>query len=134
MPTWLGEQPGYPSRSLRWTSCSAPNSGYALCLRPTTQLRTESLPMPEYQPSTSVHVTATGDGALVLLETRSGTMFRLNHTGATLWNALRMHGGDLSLAARTVAQRYGTPFHQVLTDTRLLATKLTDAGLLERTP
>ncbi|MGH3829775.1 MAG: PqqD family protein [Pseudonocardiaceae bacterium] len=89
--------------------------------------------MPEYRVSASVHVTPTGDGALVLLETRAGTMFRLNHTGATMWNALSTHGGDLSLAARAVAQRYGTPFHQVLTDTRLLVGKLTDAGLLEHT-
>ncbi len=90
--------------------------------------------MPEYSVSTSVHVTPTGDGALVLLETRAGKMFRLNHTGATLWNALGMHGGDLSLVARTMSQRYGMPFHQVLTDTRLLIGKLTDAGLLEPTP
>jgi hypothetical protein len=90
--------------------------------------------MLEYRVSTSVHVTPTGDGALVLLETRSGKMFRLNHTGATVWNALGMHGGDLSLAARAVSQRYGIPFHQVLTDTRLLVGKLTDAGLLKRAP
>ncbi|MGH3825758.1 MAG: PqqD family protein [Pseudonocardiaceae bacterium] len=89
--------------------------------------------MPEYQASASVHVTPTGDGALVLLETRAGTMFRLNHTGATVWNALGTHGGDVALAARAVTQRYGTPFHQVLTDTRLLIGKLTDAGLLEHT-
>ena len=88
--------------------------------------------MPEYQMSPSVHVTPTGDGALVLLETRSGTMFRLNHTGASLWNALSTHGGDLSLAARSVSQRYGTPFHQVLSVTRLLVGKLTAAGLLEQ--
>ncbi|MGH3720810.1 MAG: PqqD family protein [Pseudonocardiaceae bacterium] len=87
--------------------------------------------MPEYQVSASVHVTPTGDGALVLLETRAGKMFRLNHTGATVWNALGMYGGEVSLAARALSQRYGMPFHQVLTDTRLLVGKLTDAGLLE---
>jgi len=96
-----------------------------------TQRTTESVLMPEYQVSTSVHVTPTGDGALVLLETRSGKMFRLNHTGATLWNALGMHGGDLSLATRAVSQRYDRPFHQVLIDTRLLVGKLTEVGLLE---
>jgi Coenzyme PQQ synthesis protein D (PqqD) len=90
--------------------------------------------MLKYRVSASVHVTPTGDGALVLLETCAGKMFRLNHTGATVWNALGMNGGDLSLAARAVSQRYGIPFHQVLTDTRLLVEKLTGTGLLERAP
>lgn len=90
--------------------------------------------MPEYHANPSVYMTPTGDGALVLLETHAGTMFRLNHTGAALWNALNMHDGDLSSAARTVSQRYDTPFYRVLSDARLLVDKLTDADLLERIP
>lgn len=88
--------------------------------------------MPDYRPSTSVHLAPTSDGGLVLLETRSGRMFQLNHTGAILWNALGTHGGDLSMAARTMAQHDSRPFHQVIADTRLLIGKLTNAGLLEQ--
>lgn len=87
--------------------------------------------MPDYRPCPSVHTTQTGAGALVLLETRSGRMFQLNGTGATLWNALGTQGGDLSTAARTVAQCYGRPFQQVLADARQLIGQLIDAGLLE---
>ncbi|MGH3930566.1 MAG: PqqD family peptide modification chaperone [Pseudonocardiaceae bacterium] len=89
--------------------------------------------MRSYLPSGSVHSAPTAGGALVLLDTRSGRMFQLNPTGASAWNALLIGGGEVQAAARTVAQRYGRPYPQVLDDLRLLIKRLVDAGLVEPT-
>ncbi|MGH3753708.1 MAG: PqqD family protein [Pseudonocardiaceae bacterium] len=89
--------------------------------------------MRSYLPCGSVHLAPTTSGALVLLDTRSGRMFQLNPTGATAWNALVMGGGDVQAAARTVAQRYGQPYLQVLDDLRPLIQLLVEANLLEAT-
>jgi hypothetical protein len=90
--------------------------------------------MPEYHPSLTVHGAAAGDGGMVLLDTRSGMMFRLNPTGAIVWHALHRNGGSLPLVARVVAQRYGLPVHRVVPGIRRLVVQLATAGLLERAP
>ncbi|MGH3547891.1 MAG: PqqD family peptide modification chaperone [Pseudonocardiaceae bacterium] len=87
--------------------------------------------MPSYLPCGSVHLTPTPSGALVILDTRSGRMFQVNSTGATAWNALVVGGGEVQVAARTVAQRYGQPYLQVLDDLWSLIHLLVEANLLE---
>lgn len=90
-------------------------------------------PMRSYLPRGSVHLAPTASGALVLLDTRTGRMFQLNPTGATAWNALVVGGGDVQAAARTVAQRYGQLYLQVLDDLWPLIQRLVEANLLEAT-
>ncbi len=90
-------------------------------------------PMHSYLPRESVHLTPTFNGALVLLNTRSGRMFQLNSTGASAWNALVVGGGDVQAAARTVAHRYGQPYLRVLDDLWPLIQLLVEANLLEAT-
>lgn len=90
-------------------------------------------PMRSYLPRGSVHVAPTASGALVLLDTRSGRMFQLNPTGASAWNALAVGGGDVQAAARTVAQRYGRSYLQVLDDVWSWVQLLGEANLLEAT-
>lgn len=87
--------------------------------------------MHSYLPRGSVHLTPTASGALVILDTRSGRMFQLNATGAGAWNALVVGGGDVHVAARTVAQRYGQPYLQALNDLRSWIQPLVEASLLE---
>lgn len=87
--------------------------------------------MRSYLPRGSVHLTPTTSGALVLLDTRSGRMFQLNPTGASAWNALVAGSGDAQAAARTLAQRYGQPYLQVLDDLWSLIQLLVEASLLE---
>ncbi|MGH3800172.1 MAG: PqqD family peptide modification chaperone [Pseudonocardiaceae bacterium] len=87
--------------------------------------------MRSYLPRESVHLTPTTSGTLVLLDTRSGRMFQLNPTGATAWNALVVGGGDVQVAARTLAQRYGQPYLEVLEDLGLLIHRLVEMSLLE---
>ncbi|MGH3887331.1 MAG: PqqD family peptide modification chaperone [Pseudonocardiaceae bacterium] len=87
--------------------------------------------MRSYLPRESVHLTPTTSGALVLLDTRSGRMFQLNPTGATAWNALVVGDGDVQAAARTLAQRYGQSYLQVLDDLWPLIHQLVEVSLLE---
>ncbi|MGH3872159.1 MAG: PqqD family peptide modification chaperone [Pseudonocardiaceae bacterium] len=82
-------------------------------------------------PRGSVRLVSTASGAMVLLDTRSGRMFQLNPTGAHAWNALVMGGGDVQIAARTLAQRYGRPYLEVLDDLWPLIRRLVEVSLLE---
>ncbi len=66
---------------------------------------------------------------LVLLNDKDGTYYRLNETGAFVWQRLR-DGASVDEAARALAERFETSLETAAADTRRLVEQLTADGLI----
>lgn len=69
------------------------------------------------------------DDELVLYTPSDGQAFVLNHTAARVWHLLDGTRTD-EVVAREVADTYGEPYEQVLTDVRELVEQLSAVGLV----
>jgi hypothetical protein len=70
------------------------------------------------------------DDEIVILDLRSSSYLRLNHTGAALWRATAEGADESSLVALLVAE-HGAPEDVAARDTRAFVEQLRAADLLE---
>ncbi len=86
------------------------------------------MPLTRLQPAPGVE-TVEGEGGAILLDTRSGQLYRLNATGLVYWSAL-VSSGDHDQAIAAVVAEFDCPPPVARDDASELACRLVELGLV----